>query len=264
MGWLQKLGEKVVYSKFGSVMNTVSAVFSNPIKSATALVSKKSTIKQVTKEHFAKPLSAQITKTVLATAGYASALYAGGAIATKGVGAVAKTLIPATLKGKVIAGVVAPIAVGAVIQSPDLIGKGLSAPEQLAEFGGDLSGVIADPSVASLVELVKGSPVISTAIGVGVLGTAGMVGAKIVSDIQTRKAIKGIGDLPVGVAGGIAQNPILPETVSVSPTKTASKRRRATKKQPIRQSVRVNIINRPTNTGARITNKRYLNNELLN
>lgn len=266
MGWLQKLGEKVVYSKFGSVMNTASAVFSNPIKSITAIVSSKSTIKDVTTAHFEKPLSAQITKTVLATAGYASVLYAGGAVATKGAGVVAKSLIPATLKGKVIGAVATPLVLGAVIQSPALIGKTLEAPEQLAEFGADLSGVIADPSVEGFIDLAKGSPVITSVIAGGVLGTGALVGANIISGIKTRKAIEGIGNVgaPVGLSGGVAQNPILPETMTVSPTKTQSKRRRATKKQPIKQSVRVNIINRPVTTGLRMTNKRYLNNELLN
>lgn len=268
MGWLQKLGEKVVFSKFGKVMDTFSAVFSNPIKAITAVVSKKTTIKQLTKEHFEKPLSAQITKTVLATAGYASVLFAGSAVATKGVGAVAKTLIPATLKGKVIGAIVAPIAIGAVIQSPALIGKTLDAPAELAEFGAGLGGVIADPSIGAFVELVKGSPVISAVIGGAVLGTGALAVGSIVSGIQTRKAIKGIGDIEispaVGVAGGVVQSPILPETVTVSPTTTQPKRRRAIKKQPIRQSVRINIVNRPATTGLRITNKRYINNELLN
>ncbi len=143
MGWFTKAFTAIKKSPLGKAMDTLSATFSHPIQTVTAIVSPTKTIKEVTEKHWEQPLSTQITQTVLATGGYVAALYGGAAIATKGLAAAVKTLIPATLKGKIIAGVAAPVVLGAVIESPELLGKAAGAPSELAQFGGDVAGFIA-------------------------------------------------------------------------------------------------------------------------
>lgn len=269
MGWFKKALTKVVKSPFGKVMDTFSAVFTHPIKAATAIVSKKSTIKGVTKAHFEQPLKTQITQTILTTGGYVATLYAGAAVATKGLAASVGTLIPTTLKGKVIAAVVAPVALGAVIKSPELVGKTLSAPAELAQFGGDVASFAADPSLAGAKQIITESPLISAGIA-----AAGLVigGAAVSGVLQRQEMKKQTAALEASAAAAAmggkgfysGESPILPERTSVSPTRAPSKRRRATKTPSVRQSLRVNIINKPVATGVRILNKRYINQELLN
>lgn len=195
MGWLKKLTK----SKFGKAMDTFSAVFSNPIKSVKAVVSKKTTIKQVTKAHFAKPLKSQIAKTVLSTAGYATALYGGAAAVSAakagtlkaGVAVAAKSLIPKTIKGKVIAAVAAPIVVGAVIKEPTkVLSKVAAAPSELAQFGGDVATFAAEPSLETAKQIIKESPIISAGLALAGVAAVGVGAAGVVGGIRTRQELK--------------------------------------------------------------------------
>lgn len=269
MGWFKKALTKIVKSPVGKAMDTFSAVFTHPIQSVGAVFSKEKTIKQVTKKHFEQPLKTQITQTILTTGGYVASLYAGAAVATKGLAASVGTLIPTTLKGKAIAVIAAPVVIGAVVKSPELIGKAAGAPAELAQFGGDVAGFAADPSLESAKQIITESPLISAGIA-----AAGLVigGAAVSGVLQRQEMKKQTAALEASAAaaemGGkgfySGDSPILPERVGVTPTKTASKRRRATKKPSVKQSVRINIISRPVATGLRVTNKRYINQELLN
>jgi hypothetical protein len=63
-------------------------------------------------------------------------------------------------------------------------------------------------------------------------------------------------------AVGIQGEPSTPETIKLSPEKKRYKRRRATKTPQVRQSVRINILNRPVTTGIR--NTTYLKERLYN
>ena len=63
---------------------------------------------------------------------------------------------------------------------------------------------------------------------------------------------------PVGIEG---ESPILPERTKVTTGKRSYKKRRAKKQPSVKQSVKINIINRPT--GLKITNRNYLNEKTL-
>jgi len=263
---------KIVKSKFGKVMDTAAAIYSNPIK-AIKTIGKETTLKELTAEAKSKPLSTQITKTVLSTAGYASVALGAASVATKGIAASAASLIPSTLKGKVIAAAAAPIVLGAVIKEPSkTLGAVASAPSELAEFGGDVATFAASPSIETAKEIIKESPIISA--GLGILGVAavGAAAANVVGGVLTREEMKKqtaafekqaelMGSSSVGVSGETA---ILPERTTITTGKKQYKRHTAKKTPSVRQSVRVNIINKPSNTGIKVYNKRYINERLLN
>lgn len=270
MGWFKKALTKVVKSPVGKVMDTVSATFSHPIQTAAAIVSPTKTIKQVTEKHFSQSVAKQTTDTVLATGGYVAALYAGAAVATKGLAASMKVLIPATLKGKVIAGVTAPIALGAVIQSPELLGKAAGAPSELAQFGGDVAKFAADPSADTFKDILEESPVISAVVAGAGIVVAGKAVLPAISGYLTREEMEkqtAALEKSAAAAGGNyigGGSPILPATSTITTGRKPYKRRAAKKTPSVRQSVVVSIINKPVTAGIRISNKRYIKNELLN
>jgi len=273
MAWFKKILTKVVKSKFGKVMDTFSAAFSSPVSAIKAAVTTK-TFAEVTKEHFEKPLATQISKTVVSTAMYAGAVYGAGVIAAKGIGAAAVSLIPATLKGKVIAGVVTPFAAAYVIKKPEVIEKIAEVPATAWEAG----LLAAEPTLKDGIAFVKEHPYMSAAAIAAALagmGYGAVMIAKIVGYVKKPK--EEIIEAPVIIptepapekqlipekAVGVEEAPILPETTTITTGKKPYKRRRAKITPSVKQSVRINIISRPVATGLRILNKRYINQEVL-
>lgn len=265
MGWLKKLTKKVVESKLGKAMDTFSAAFSSPVSTIKAITTKK-TFAEVTKEHFEKPLATQISKTVVSTAMYAGAVYGAGVIATKGVVAATATLIPATLKGKVIAAVAVPFAAAYIVKKPEIIETLAEVPATAWEAG----GIAAEPTLKEGLEFVKEHPYMTAAALAAALAGAGygavMIG-RILGKVKKDKPVEIIAtpdqlisEKPIGIEG---ETPITPETTTITTGKKPYKRRRAKKTPSVRQYVRVNIMNRPVNTGMRISNKRYISPELL-
>jgi len=180
-----------------------------------------------------------------------------------------KALIPKTPLGFITKPLLGITAVTALIKSPKLRGKVKEAPVFLAEKAVTGGEIIAD--------VVEGDSKVSIkdALITGGLVAGGVVaGAVIVPKVIEK--VKSFGDDKVIVEEkpilpttkekviGEAQSPILPETQSITPTKTTSKRRRAKKTPSVRQSVRINIINKPVGISSRITNKRFISQELLN
>lgn len=97
--------------------------------------------------------------------------------------------------------------------------------------------------------------------GAGVGGLVAGTGALLLPKLKKEDRIK---PLPTPSIPMEKQptSPILPQTTKVSPTKTRSKRRRATKTPQVRQSVSIKINNSSKSTGVRIS-KKYLNERVL-
>lgn len=203
----------------------------------------------------------------------------------------AKTLIPTTTKGKIIAAVAAPIVVGAVAQKPLESAKALiSAPSNLANFGGNAANLIASPSVSNLKTLAKENPILTgaaalaTAVTVGGgIGLAANTAATFINSQATKAntaaSLGGTEDLPVTVVdksgqfqatpatGGTAiapSTPITPQTQAVSKSGVVRRRKRKSMRSTptnISQKVNVVVANKTTTTG--ISNRRFINREVL-
>lgn len=274
------------------VLDFATVAFTQPLATAKAVIAGGGAVKALEQKSFAQPLSTQITKTVVATAGYAAATLAAGgaaaAIAEKGIVGAATALIPATTKGKVIAAVAAPISLGAIISQPEkTLGAVASAPSALANFGGNVATLVAEPSVENLKNLVKENPVISTLAGAGVIATVGGgvgLAANTLATFTNSQATRantaaGTGDIassPVQTnlvpatsqekqlyAMG-AEKPITPatETISAGKTQYRARRRKKTPSANVNQRVNVIVSNKSISTGIRAT-KKYLNREVL-
>lgn len=262
MSWFKSLATKVVKSKFGKVMDTAVAAFAQPVSTIKAITTK-ATFKEQTEKFYSKPLSTQISKIAVSGAAYIGAVYGGSAIAARGVGVVAKSLIPATLKGKAIAFVAAPAAAAYVIQKPEV----LETLSELPATGFQAGGLAADPTIKGAVEFIKEHPVVTAAAvvagGAGAIYAGGAVAKLIGGDDkvivqQPAPAQQIMKESPIGIGGAPQTQP----TQLITPTKKPTRRRRATKPQQIRQSVRLNIINRSVSTGTK--NTIYLKERLLN
>lgn len=205
-------------------------------------------------------------------------------IGLSAVATIPKTLIKAVTsfaKAKPLATVTATIGgflgYGVLKESPKAKEKVLSTikklpqvPKEIIGYGEEVGKVIEGERAFGKEDVIKG---LKTA---GVFGAVVGAGALIIPKIKDwRKAKKTeeglilgetpmiqteakeqlITEKPIGIEG---ETPITPETISLTAEKKPYKRRRAKKPMSIRQSVRVNIINRTQSTGIRI-NKKYIN-----
>ena len=265
MGLFNSIGNFLKNNPVGKVvtkvMDTATIAFVHPIKTATAIVSSKSTLKDVAQEHFSQPLLKQNIEAVVSAVSYGTAVLGSVGVASKGIIPVAKMLIPATIKGKVIAGVTAPIVLGAVLSAPaKTLGAIANTPNALANFGGNIGTFAADPSLSNAKSIIQENPLIAG----GLVATAVVLGAKtLIPAITTGRQIDAINEqteainsasaVMVGGGAGLENErivntnegkPILPQTQVVTPTKnraTASRKR----KKPVANgniSQRVNVI----------------------
>ena len=281
MGLLSSL-----YKVVKKPMNVLTTAFVHPIQTISAAVSKEKTVSQVTEAHFEQSLGKQIGQTVLATAGYAAATLTAGAVATKGIAATAASLIPATIKGKVIAAVAAPVVIGAVAQQPLKAAEAITkAPSSLANVGANVANLVADPSLKNVKTLISENPVLVGGAAAAGAVAAGAGAAGLVSGYLTRQelekqtealersaaaaegAILGEGTGQVlekeKITATDEGKAITPETTTIT---TGQKRRRrpTIKEKPsVRQNVRVIVTNRAISTGLRVKNERYLNQRIL-
>lgn len=264
MGWLD-----VVRYKLGG---TIATAVIKPIATVKAIISPKITFEEVRQEFLYPEEKKEILKaTAKAVIGYAAAMTGVAAVSKLGVLGAAKLLIPTTLKGKAVAAVAVPFGVAYAIKKPEVIGQIAEAPITAFEAG----TVAAEPSYEAGLEFIKEHPYFSAAAITTALAAAGysavmisrliprvkkpedVIPAAIPSPPPEEQIIK---EKPVGITEEI---PIVPEVTTITTGRKPYKRRRAKITPSVRQSVRVNIINRPTATGLRITNKRYLNHRLV-
>jgi hypothetical protein len=189
----------------------------------------------------------------------------------------AKAAIPTTLKGKVIAVVAAPIAFGAFVREPVAVSKAIiSAPSELTQFGGDIAGLVTDPSLESLKTLITESPWL---VG-GAAALAALLATKGLSPAMILLAMRAGGNgtpppapTPTPPPAPIptpppkpdptpAPVPVTPPTETVTAgAKKKYKRRISKKVMPIgiRQSQRVNVL---VSSRSAIS-KKYIKKEVL-
>jgi hypothetical protein len=174
--------------------------------------------------------------------------------------AAAKSAIPTTVKGKVIAAVAAPVVLGAVAKQPiKAISTAIKAPSELAEFGGGISTLLAEPSLASAKALFKESPLLTgatLAAGAVIAGKGIFPAIAIAQQTQAiqeqtealRGATAGLatpsgGIPPTYATAPMATVPVTPPTQTVTAGAITRRKRRSLKK--VMQgniSQRVNVL----------------------
>jgi len=253
MGLLQTIlkGGKNIYA--GLVSVGIKGV--TEIAKATDLLLTKKEKKATKKEYYGNIISSTNIKSVKET--LPKALTTAGGLTVVGATAalVTKSTASKVASGQIVKAAIAPVTAitGLSLAGSEKITEAVSKiPKATAAAAGEIAEAI-DTSGKSLV----GSTL--TGLGIAVGGTA--VGLGINELIKNKDQIvaetKGLIDTPIGDQSGTG-SPILPETTSITAKKRTYKRRRAKKTPSVRQSVKINIINKPTNTGIRIQNKKYI------
>lgn len=129
------------------------------------------------------------------TAGLAAAAVnpAGAGAVLKSAGSAAKTeFSKLSLGSKALTVVSAPIIAGAVVSSPKLREAALNAPSSLANFGGNVGGLVEDPNLKNLTKLATENPLITAAAGAAGLAVLGGTAAGAISTISARQNTQAI------------------------------------------------------------------------
>jgi len=124
---------------------------------------------------------------------------------------VAKSIIPATTKGKIIAAIAAPVVVGAVVSQPAKTIKIVAeTPSALANVGSNVANLIAEPSVQNVKNLISENPVlVGGAAAAGVLATGAAVIPAIASAVSASRNITATNNETAAIN---AQTAVLKET----------------------------------------------------
>lgn len=177
---------------------------------------------------------------------------------------VATSVIPKTIKGKLAVGTVGLLA----YKSPKVYQTIKGAPKSYLKAVDTTADIIEGKKKVtpdSVKDILKTAGIVT---GLGVLGVgAGVVASKVLKAQQDKPLSTGnggvgvVGTSPIGTG---TTSPILPQTASITTKKRRYKPRTATKTPLVRQYVKVNIINKPVNTGIRVNSKKYINERILN
>lgn len=269
MGILAKVGLAVPVTIGNLITKGINLVAGKEIGKTT-------TIKEASETTFGKVLGTAITGVGAALAGTAIA-------ASSTATAVASKLIPATTKGKVIAAIATPVAIGAITEKPKETTKAIiSLPSNLANVGANIADLATDPTLSNAANLIKENPLIvgGAAIAAGVASAAvlsntiqgSLTRSQIAEQTQVLKDIQNVTTSPTtsnqiqtipATTGSspTATSPVLPQTQTITATtgSSSTKRKRSSRKpqqSKITQSVRVNVVG--VSSANRIT-KKYLN-----
>lgn len=269
MGILAKVGLAVPVTIGNLITKGINLVAGKEIGKTT-------TIKEASETKFGKVLGTAITGAGVALAGTAIA-------ASSAATAAVTKLIPATTKGKVIAAVATPVAVGAVVEKPKETTKAIiSLPSNLANVGANIATLATDPSISNAVNLVKENPLIvgGAAAAAGVASAAvlsntiqgSLTRSQIAEQTEVLKDIQNVTTSPTTSnqvqtipattgSSSAAVTPVLPQTQTLTTTtgSASTKRKKSTRKplqSKISQSVRVNVVGV---SSANRTYKKYLN-----
>lgn len=177
-------------------------------------------------------------------------------------------LIPQTFKGKVIASVGVPVAIGAFTSRPVETTKAIiDTPIALANVGGNLAELATDPSIEKAKTLVTENPLI---VGVAAV-IAGLVASKVlvpaISSARQTEAIQEQTEIIKEAGGKIPSKEVvatnerplepIPATQKIVTTRATGTRKRTRKvkvsPQNITQRVNINFDN------DEVDNKRYIN-----
>lgn len=173
--------------------------------------------------------------------------------AAPGVAKFAGTVLKSPFKAVAVAGVVAG---GGLKLVPKLFQTTKTAAEKAVP-------VLLGEEKLTSETAVSTAKIVGLALGLGVVGAgAGMVLEKVLEKKEEQELILTPATMPPVLESallpeksvGTAETPILPETTTITTGKKPYKRRRATKIQAVRQSVKININNRAT--GTKYINKR--------
>lgn len=268
-------------------LNTLSVTLAHPIEVAKAAINPNVKVSTLANEFAQKSPTQASKEIILGTVGIATTILGGAALGTAAkagtLATAAKTLIPATAKGKVIAAVAAPVVIGAVVQEPAAAAKAIAnTPSALANVGGNIAKVAANPTLENVKELVTENPVILA--GAAIIGT-GVAAKTILPAIAVSRQTaaieeqtKAIQDTtystqPVqlvqvpAVSKAIEADtrtptqPVTPATHTPTATTKAKKKRKAQKSQIPSISQRVNVI--VSNKSNSVGMKNYLKREVL-
>lgn len=187
----------------------------------------------------------------------APVVIAGGGLRTLG-----SAIVGTSLKTKVIGGsallLAGPVVTGAIINEPKVVTRTIGG---LTNFQGNLYELGKNPSVENVTDLVKENPVIASLVAGGIAAGTGLAGAgasALLSTANTRavrqntETLSGISpqnlarDTVLSANPIVSPNPVTPGTQTLSSVKSTSvvrKRRRTQKIQPIRNTVRVQVLN---------------------
>ena len=283
MGILSNIG-KAITGAAAKTLDFVSAVVRNPVAAISNPAKATATSAQIRadtasgKMTLGQNIKVSVVPTVVNTAAAAALVVGGAAIAAKGVGTVAKALIPTTTTGKIVAGVAAPIVLGAVVQNPLGAASAVAnTPSALANFGANASNLIANPTVDNAKNLVKENPAITGLLAAGAavaIGGGALAAVSSLANTQATKAntaaiqggVLGNNDnLPAAATNNAAAgviptntgNPITPATTVISSSSgNSTKKRKRSKSKPtitnISQRVNVQVSNNQAT-------KKYLN-----
>lgn len=297
MGLLSNAFNVVKNSVVGKALDVLTVSIAHPVKTIEAVISPKISVNDVIKESFAQPLSKQIISTVVGTAAIAGTIIAGAAVSTAAkagtllptVANAAKSLIPTTVKGKVIAAVAAPVVLGAVASKPVESAKAaINAPLALGNFGANVANFASNPSISNAKTIISENPIISSGVAIGAALAAGSAVTGVLSTISTKQNTKAVlentkamsssetlpttpisnkypGVLYVSDVAAPTKTttstsslvPVTPQTTVVSNVKATKKRKSVAKKQYQNITQRVNVLVNSNNT------KRYLNTIML-
>ena len=269
------------------VLDLNKALFTNPI---TTIINP---AKGIAESNKLSPVAATV-KIAATTATAAAALL----VPTTAVGrttavAVASSLVPKSVVGKVAAAAAVPIVAGAVISKPLETTKAVvEAPANLANLGGNIAELVAEPSLEKAKDIFKENPVLATTAAVATVAAVGLTTAGVVSSVLNTQAVKAqtqaLKELPTSTSSvlpsavssaeqtskeiststpTVAQTPITPATEPLiatagGGTSTTTRRRKPASKptnQYFNQKVAVVVQNRQNN----VSSKRYIKNEVL-
>jgi len=102
---------------------------------------------------------------------------------------VAKSLIPKSTAGKVIAIASAPVVVGALSSSPKASTALVNAPSSLVNFGSNVGKVLENPTLSNVQQTIKENPLISGAVvTTGLIATGGAI--KAVTNVLQTQAVR--------------------------------------------------------------------------
>jgi len=175
-------------NRLATALNTLSGVVQNPV-----LAIKEGT-KASTEKFLTDTQSQRVLKTLYNVGAVAGAVYAGGAIATKGIVPAVSSIIPKSTTGKLIAGGSAPILATIAVSHPEKTATAVaSAPTNLANFQANIGNFASEPSLEGATKIATQNPFLTGATTLGGLYVGGKLitsGANVYSNFVNTNAIQ--------------------------------------------------------------------------
>jgi len=181
------------FSSIGNIatnaLKTFETVVQHPIESAKT-IGNQTAFNALSEKTNAAPLTTQIKNILVSTGTVAAAVALPGTATGRSIVAAAGSSIAKVIAANPIKTIVATAAaipiVSAVVQSPKLQSGLANAPSNLANFGGNIGKAIENPSIASVTNIVKENPILSTITVGGAALAAGTAANTVATYLNTR------------------------------------------------------------------------------